>query len=292
MPKTKGFPFKIAPKVKTTTIGNAEIGTIDLPTYGGLLTKEEIFIEGQALWDRDVINSEISKLSKSIFDKLIGFDKMVAKPENAKLTLPQVDLMIRRLLYGDYTELTVRDRELIGDYEIEVQEFVQAGESGKESLSALAKSIYDREKARFEDLTTPKADYDAAIRKIVQKYKITIDSDNEILFDFTQEILDFATKLGKESDRRYYTYALMIAQSRIDGYEDVTLGELRDEVGRKFLARLGLFGFRESEGVEYDEAEEFGAVVSVVEPTTKAKRTAVAEPEKIEARTEAEILKP
>ena len=285
MPKTKGFPFKTAPKVKTTTIGNAEIGTIDLPTYGGLLTKEEIFIEGQSLWDRDVINSEISKLSKSIFDKL------VVKPENAKLTLPQVDLMIRRLLYGDYTELTVRDRELIGDYEIEIQEFVQAGESGKESLSALAKSIYDREKARFEDLTTPKADYDAAIRKIVQKYKITIDSDNEILFDFTQEILDFATKLGKESDRRYYTYALMIAQSRIDGYEDVTLGELRDEVGRKFLARLGLFGFRESEGVEYNEVEEFGTANPGVEPDTKSSK-AVVEPEKIEARTEAEILKP
>ena len=284
MPKTKGFPFKTAPKVKTTTIGNAEIGTIDLPTYGGLLTKEEIFIEGQSLWDRDAINSEISKLSKSIFDKL------VVKPENAKLTLPQVDLMIRRLLYGDYTELTVRDRELIGDYEIEIQEFVQAGESGKESLSALAKSIYDREKARFEDLTTPKADYDAAIRKIVQKYKITIDSDNEILFDFTQEILDFATKLGKESDRRYYTYALMIAQSRIESYEDVTLGELRDEVGRKFLARLGLFGFRESEGVEYDEVEEFGAVTPSVEAETKSSK-AVAEPEKIEARTEAEILK-
>lgn len=282
--KTKGFPFKTAPKVKTTTIGNTEIGTIDLPTYGGLLTKEEIFIEGQNLWDRDVINSEISYLSKSIFDKL------VLKPENAKLTLPQVDLMIRRLLYGDYTELTVRDRELIGDYEIEIQEFVQAGESGKESLSALAKSIYDREKARFEDLTTPKADYDMAIRKIVQKYKITIDSDNEVLFDFTQQILDFATKLGKESDRRYYTYALMVAQSRIEGYEEVTLGELRDEVGRKFLARLGLFGFRESEGVEYDEVEEFGAVTPVVDSTTKSSK-AVAEPEKIEARTEAEILK-
>jgi hypothetical protein len=269
--KKYSIPFKVAPVEKKTIVGNEllGIGVLEIPTYGQLLTAEQVFIDSAELWDRDVIDRETSKLSKSIYDR--------EKAKNSKLSLPQTDLMVRRIVYSNYPSLSVEDLTLIGDYAIEVKEF--AMDAKNTSIQALAQSIYDREKAKYPDLSRSKGEYDAALQRMIEVHKISVEADTEALYEYTDEILAFAKKLGDESDRRYYTYALMVFKFRLPDFEEITLAELRDLVGRPLLARLAFFGYRESQGQEYDEVEDFGT-------GEKPK------PEPIEERSEADILKP
>jgi hypothetical protein len=270
IPQPKKFliPFKIEPKPKTTIVGSDElgIGVLEIPTYGQLLTAEKAAIEEAELWDRDVNDRETSKLSKSIYDR--------EKAKGSKVTLAQYDLAVRRLLEG-YDSITIADQNLIGDYAIEVKEFV---ESGAKSIQELAQSIYDRAVAKTPDLSTSKAQYDAALQRMIAVYKADPLADKELLEEYYQEILAFAKTLATESDRRFYTFALVIMRSRMPGLEEMTLGDLRDLVGRPLLARLGYFGFYEDLGKVYVEAIEYPTEAAAKEP--------------IEERSEADILKP
>ena len=81
------------------------------------------------------------------------------------------------------------------------------------------------------------------------------ETDNALIGNFLDELMELQEKAVKERDRKIKVYGHMIAKFRLN--LDCTIEELESEIGESLLSRLGLFGIYEEMGAVYkEEAEE------------------------------------
>ena len=129
----------------------------------------------------------------------------------------------------------------------------------QKSVATLAKKLTDEiNNSPFKPKSATRVSIVAvndAIARRINGSTAKEETDNALIGNFLDELMELQEKAVKERDRKIKVYGHMIAKFRLD--LDCSIEELEGEIGESLLSRLGLFGIYEEMGAVYkEEAEE------------------------------------
>ena len=129
----------------------------------------------------------------------------------------------------------------------------------QKSVATLAKKLTDEiNNSPFKPKSATRVSIVAvndAIARRINGSTAKEETDNALIGNFLDELMELQEKAVKERDRKIKVYGHMIAKFRLD--LECTIEELEGEIGESLLSRLGLFGIYEEMGAVYkEEAEE------------------------------------
>jgi hypothetical protein len=212
------LPFVIAPKAEPikVTVGNEEIGTLELPRINDLSPSDRLFIR-EASKDLPNLQREAVKIAKSI------------KTQRPLKQATQV---------SDPAEFVAIAARAMGVTEVALNEMLESGEViADELLPNFAKQL------QIEFATTePVPPVEMGLAEI---YSALIASDTELLGEFLPEILDYQDVLQRLIDERPAIMATAMLK-RVD--PEWTLEDTMNSVSSKMLSEINQFALKEENG--------------------------------------------